>query len=68
MSFIVTINYVDDGKAKIENVNDVSFVGEFMILCMSDLKTRLVNHLSRITEYKIVEQPVSKAKKVAKKK
>lgn len=65
MSYIITINYVDNKVEKVEDVNDVTFVGEYMILCLIDLKMRVVRHLSGMKQYKIVEQPV---KKVIKKK
>jgi hypothetical protein len=63
MSYIVTITASGGSKEKVENVNDVSFVSEFMIMCMSDMKTRIVRRLSQIEEYKIVEQPVKKVLK-----
>ena len=62
MAYIVTIIYDDGEKEKIEDVNDVSFVHEYMILCKIDLRVRLVKKLKYIAEYKIVEQPIKKAK------
>lgn len=67
MSYIVTILDREYETIKQEDVNDVSFVGEFMILCMSDMKTRYVYPLSMMLQYKIVEQPIVKAKKEVKK-
>lgn len=48
----------------IKDVNDVSFVGEYMIMCLSDMRTRLVRHLSKILYYEIIEQPVVNPHKV----
>lgn len=42
----------------IKNVNDLSFTGGFMIICLGDLKNRLVRPLDRIISYEYKEQPV----------
>lgn len=76
MSYRVNIVYkVTDPKdptavgtkeENLKDVHDVSFVGEYMVLCMADLKLRLVRHMSNILCYEIVEQPIvnpHKAKK-----
>ncbi len=42
----------------IKDVHDVSFVGEFMILCMADMRLRLVRAMHNILCYEIIEQPI----------
>ena len=53
--FTVTLMLAQDKSEVIENVNDVSFVGEYMILCLVDLETRVVRPLKDIRAYTIVK-------------
>jgi len=58
MAYTVTVVTKDNKKTEEKDVNDVSFQGDFMILCLIDLKTRVVKNLHDIDFYKIVEQPI----------
>ena len=51
----------------IKDVHDVSFVGEYMVLCLVDMRTRLVRHFSNILCYEIIDQPIVNPHKTTKK-
>lgn len=68
MAYIVTISHIGATSEKISDVNDISFSGDHMILCLTDLKTRLVRKLETMQDYKIVEQPVKRTQASLKKK
>ena len=49
----VELSLSQDKGETITKVNEVTFVGEYMIICLVDLKTRIVRHLSAIRSYTI---------------
>lgn len=63
---IKIVNSADGATEEIKDINDITFMGEVMIICLADLKTRLVRPLSKMTEYIYKEQPYINANKQSK--
>lgn len=61
MSLIVKIERAEKFLSKeYTEVNDISFVGEYMILCMIDLRVRNVEPLRGMISYSLKEKPIVK--------
>lgn len=50
----------DGSSYEIKNIFNLEFVGHFMVMCLDDMKTRVVRSLADLAGYELKDMPVVK--------